>query len=280
MTVTTADHVRDAVCGKLVLPMIPRVVRSTMTLLRQPDAGSQEIAAELSKDPVLSARLLRLANSPFYGGRRRVASIEDAVATVGGHALGTLLVAAGVVAAFVEVPGVNLRDFWMHAAVAAASTRALAQRTGIDREAAYLGGLLHESGHLILCRAMPDAATLHFARQRSRHGQALADAEQAAFGATHPQVSAQWCRGLELPDAVSDAVANCPAPPPGEAGRLAAILRIGASLATAIGDNETHAMALNQIDRDLAAQARLDLDDFAEDFADHYAGLRQAGNDF
>ena len=280
MSLATADHVNDAIRGKLVLPMIPRVVRSALTLLRDPRTGSRELADVMSQDPVLCARVLRLANSPFYGGRRSVASIDDAVSVVGMQPLGTLLIAAGIKAAFTEVPGVNLRDFWMHSALAAASVRCLAQRARADREAAFLGGLLHESGHLILCMAFPDAAISHFAPERSRHGLALAEAETTAFGASHQDVSACWCRSLQLPDAVSDAVACCLAPAAGPAGQMAALLNLGACLAVAIGEGEGAEAALERLDANLAARAGLNLQALAADFDELYASLRQSDNIF
>lgn len=276
----TSVHVEDALRGKLVLPMIPRVVRSAMTLLRDPRTGPRELADELSPDPVLCARVLRLANSPFYGGRRTVASIEDAVSAVGMQALGTLLVASGVSAAFVEVPGVHLRDYWLHAAVAAAAARTLARRVGADGEAAYLAGLLHEGGHLILCQAFAEAARGAFGQQLARHGQALADAEQAVFGASHPQISAMWCRSLQLPDAVTDAVAHYLAPPEGEPGRLASILHLAGTLAAAIGVDETAEDALRNLDPARLSQARLDVPALSQGFAEQYATLRQAGSSF
>jgi len=181
MKTTLAELASDAACGRLALPNIPSVVQRVVMLLRDPAAQNQAIANELEQDPVLAAKVLRLANSSFFAGSRTTSSISDAINTVGSRALGTLVIASGIVAAFVRVPGVDLRDFWLHASITAWAARTVARAAGVDSESAYLAGLLHETGHLILCQADPHEAQRHFGKGAPTHGSVLQSSEREVF---------------------------------------------------------------------------------------------------
>ena len=274
------QYVDDALRGKLVLPTIPRVVRRAMAILRDPASSTHELVAELAQDPVMSARVLRLANSSYFAGRRTLASIDDAVGAVGTQALGTLLIASGLSSAFVEVSGVHLRDFWMHSGVTAMAARTLARQCGADPEAAYLAGLLHETGHLILCQAFAEHARRWFAHEPARHGQPLADLEMQAFGTNHPRVGAFWCESMQFPDPVSDAVALYLQPELADVDSLAPIVKVASALSADIASDASAADALAHVDRQLLARANVDLEAFESGFGDHYSTLRQAGAQF
>ena len=91
------NFINDIAAGKVELPTIPRVVQRLIAALRDPDVDTRKIGEALSQDPVLSAKVLRLANSSFFGGQRSMASIDAAVALIGIQALNRLIVACGVV---------------------------------------------------------------------------------------------------------------------------------------------------------------------------------------
>jgi HD-like signal output (HDOD) protein len=94
--------------GRVELPTIPRVVQQVIAVLRDPNADARRIGEALSQDPVLSAKVLRLANSSFFAGQRSMASIEAAVALIGTQALNRLIVAGGISASFKAVLGIDL----------------------------------------------------------------------------------------------------------------------------------------------------------------------------
>ena len=71
----TPNFINDIAAGKVELPTIPRVVQQLIAALRDPDVDTRKIGEALSQDPVLSAKVLRLANSAFFGGQRSMASI-------------------------------------------------------------------------------------------------------------------------------------------------------------------------------------------------------------
>jgi len=106
--VRAPNFINDVAAGRVELPTIPRVVQRLIAALRDPDVDARRIGDALAQDPVLSAKVLRLANSSFFGGQRSMASIDAAVALIGTQALNRLIVACGVSAAFKPIPGIDL----------------------------------------------------------------------------------------------------------------------------------------------------------------------------
>lgn len=266
------DFMADIVNGRTPLPTIPRVVQTLIKDLRRGNAGVNALAAELAQDPVLSARVLRLANSSFYCGRRSLASIFDAVNVIGTNALQTLVIACGVSSAFIEVPGVNLRQFWLDAVVTGSAAQLIAQQLGADADSAHSAGLLLGTGHLILCQAHPVAAAAEFTRYRNLGGAALAEREQAVFGVAHPAVGALWVDRLGFPQEVVQAIAGSLDDTPGTV--LTAIVRIARQIGGSVTAGDDVATAVDKLDRGL--RERLALDDYlhAAAFSDRYAQMR------
>ena len=122
------NFINDVLAGRVALPMVPDVVMRVLGTMRRDDASLSQIADQLELDPVLSSRVLRLANSSFFAGRRSLSSISDAVGVIGYKSLETLVIACGAQAAFADVPGVNLRQFWLMAVASATSARQVARR--------------------------------------------------------------------------------------------------------------------------------------------------------
>jgi HD-like signal output (HDOD) protein len=131
---TTPNFINDVAAGKVELPMIPRVVQKLLVALRDPDIDARKVAQALAQDPVLSAKVLRLANSAFFGGQRSMASIDAAVAMIGMQALNRLIVACGVASSFDDIPGVDMPTFWRDSLVAATAAHRLAPRLEADSE--------------------------------------------------------------------------------------------------------------------------------------------------
>lgn len=272
---STAQFVQDMVSGRIALPMMPRVVMAALATLRRDDVNLATLATELEADPVLSSRVLRLANSSHFMGRRNVASISDAVAVVGLHALQTLVVACGAQAAFADVPGVNLSHFWQSAVTAAASARQIARRARVDAEAAYAAALLQAVGHLILCRAYPQQAVQVFSSLRSYWGRPLAEQEARAFGVTHPRVSAAWVDHIGMPEAVVHAIEHSLEPVDESAGskrRLADVVQLACAVTAALANGDAQAADVGRAEQGLVQSLGLDEymagDDFSTDFAE------------
>jgi HD-like signal output (HDOD) protein len=245
--VHTPNFINDIAAGRVELPTIPRVVQRLIAALRDPDVDSRKIGEALSQDPVLSAKVLRLANSSFFGGQRSMASIDAAVAMIGTQALNRLIVACGVSSSFEEIPGIDLRTFWRDALLAATAANKLAPRLEADPEGAYVCGLLHATGHLILCQTYPDIANAMFTGFAVVRGAELAAIETGAFGIDHPTVGALWVDTLGFPQAVADTIRNAAQPLADTEGPLDLALRSACSLVAAVAQGDAAEVALTAL---------------------------------
>ncbi len=235
----TPNFINDIAAGRVELPTIPRIVQRLMAALRDPDVDARKIGEALSQDPVLSAKVLRLANSSFFGGQRSMASIDAAVAMIGTQALNKLVVACGVSSSFKEIPGIDLPTFWRDALVAATAASKLAPRLQADAEEAYVCGLLHATGHLILCQTYPDIANHMFTGFAVVRGAELAEIELGAFGIDHPTVGALWVETIGFPQPVADTIRKSAQPLADSDGPLDLALRSACLLAAAVARKDT-----------------------------------------
>ena len=240
----TPRFIDDVAAGRVELPTIPGVVQRLIAVLRNPDVDARKIGEALSRDPVLSAKVLRVANSSYFGGQRSMASIDAAVAMIGTQALNKLIVACGVASSFKAIECIDMPVFWRDALVAATAASQLAPRLAADPEEAYLCGLLHGTGHLILCRSYPDIANAMFAGFAMLRGAELAAIELEAFGIEHPTVGALWVDSLGFPQAIADAVACTMRPLADVQAPLDLTLRSACSLAAAVAQKDAAEVAL------------------------------------
>ena len=240
---TTPNFINDVAAGKVELPMIPRVVQKLLVALRDPDIDARKVAQALAQDPVLSAKVLRLANSAFFGGQRSMASIDAAVAMIGMQALNRLIVACGVASSFDDIPGIDMPTFWRDSLIAATAAHRMAPRLEGDAEEAYVCGLLHATGHLILCHTYPEIANAMFKGYAVMRGAELATVENESFGIDHPTVGGLWAETIGFPQPVADTIRKSAQPPTDTDKGLDLALRAACGLAAAVARNDDAAAA-------------------------------------
>lgn len=137
----------------------PQVHFALLEVLNDPISTTDDMAEVIAMDPALTARLLRIVNSPYYGLVRRIDTISRAVTVIGSNELFNLAVAVAATAVFSRLPGslVNMDCFWRHSVFAAMVSRELAKRANVlHPERLFVGGLLHDVGSLLLYNERPD----------------------------------------------------------------------------------------------------------------------------
>lgn len=158
MNMLTRSQVLEAVDS---LPSLPAVVLELIASLDDDDddADSDVLAGKIALDQALSAKALRLANSPFYGLRREVMSVRDAVAVLGFRTLRNLATTAALVDAFGRNgnPSFGFLAFWRHSVGTALCARSLVSHLGMRADVAYTAGLVHDIGRLVLATRFADA---------------------------------------------------------------------------------------------------------------------------
>lgn len=139
----------------LHMPTIPKVVQEVLQMLNRDDADMNQIIERLKVDQVVSAKILRLANTAHYGMPGKVASINDAVSLLGTTVLRNLVASCGVTSAFKQMDGFDLNTFWHDSLFAASCAKWVAQHARINADNAFTAGLMHGIGKLLIHMAYP-----------------------------------------------------------------------------------------------------------------------------
>ncbi|AGW12697.1 HDOD domain-containing protein [Megalodesulfovibrio gigas] len=189
------------VARHLKLCTLPDIYHRIVEVLQNPRSSAMHIADVVSKDVSLSARLLRLVNSPFYGFPGRIDTVQRAVTLLGSNELTTLAHGITVVREFenMRAQGLNMRRFWEHSVACGLFARALAGRKpGLSEERFFVAGLLHDIGRLVLLKEHPEH--MHYAMALARvEGLTLCRAELRVFGFDHTQVASRLLRSWHFP---------------------------------------------------------------------------------
>jgi len=195
------------------LPSIPKVVQELLRAFDNPNVDAGTIAATLQLDQALTAKVLRMANSSFYGGTRRVASVNDAVVLLGVDALRTMVASCGVISAFTPPEGFDLRGFWRKSFMVAGLARWTVRRGGLrllNAETAFTAGLLHDVGNLLMHTL--DGERMREVDAAVAAGAPRGDTEQMILGYTSVEIGGALARHWHFPDVLCEAVVHQVAP--------------------------------------------------------------------
>lgn len=178
---------------------LPDVVIRINELIDSGEVTNNELERVILNDPALTAKLLRFANSSYFGLSGKVETVLRAIAIIGHKELRNLVVASSVTATFKGIPSdlVNMDMFWYHSVTCGVTARLLASSVD-SRERFFIAGLLHGVGRLILFSQYPkeSAKVLNCVNQGV---EAAIDAERKIFGFTHAQLGAELLRQWRLP---------------------------------------------------------------------------------
>lgn len=198
------------------LPALPRAAAEALAMLRDESAGTDECARCIGHDQALTARVLRLANSAFYGVPGRVGSVNSAIQMLGKRTLRAALTTVALSGQFnaIRCEGFHFKAFWRHAIGTAIAAEAIARARVLDEETAFTAGLLHDIGRLALAAHFPreTAAALELVRTRDV---SWLEAEQQALSTDHAAIGASIASHWHFPAAVQAAIAAHHRPPHG-----------------------------------------------------------------
>lgn len=202
----------SALCEELRrLPMRDGVALELLRLLDDPDVSAPRVAQVLGRDPVLTARCLHLANSPYFGLGGRVGSLPQAVVLLGFSVIRTLAVSTA--AGLLVQTGRQVPDgFWDHSATVAAGASLIARHCGVPVGDAFSAGLLHDLGAALLFRHDTERYDVVVAAAGDDEARRTV-LERAVFGMDHAEAGALALREWGLPARLVDAVADHHADP-------------------------------------------------------------------
>ncbi|NKN34391.1 sensor domain-containing diguanylate cyclase [Marichromatium bheemlicum] len=202
----TARAVRAALRGDVgELPPAPAAAVKLLRLANDDDSDVAAIARVIETEPALTARVLQVVNSAFYGFPRRIRSISRAVTLLGFSAVRQAALHALFFDDVVGRAGKGGFDriyFWQHCLLVAILSRSIGVRIGHpDPDALYAAGLLHDLGKVIL-ETHGRVRYSDFLAASTNSGNPIRDDEQTFFGVSHDQVGAVVCEDWELPELI------------------------------------------------------------------------------
>lgn len=226
------------------LPAMPVIVAELISSLDDDNISENTLADKLSRDQALSAKVLRLANSSFYGRPNKVSTIQQAIAILGFNSVRTLVTSAAVIAGFSGSKSKHVRfnfeTFWKHSIATALCAKVLAAELGTNQDNAFMGGLLHDIGRLVLVTGSPQhyADVIAYREEKDCH---LFDAERHVLGIDHAMAGCALAAHWKFPALIQNAIASHHAPNAQKAEPLESIVHIADCIAHALdlsGDDE------------------------------------------
>ncbi len=192
---------KDIVKQEMELASLPNIFFQITEALKNPRSSASYVAEVISKDVALSAKLLKMVNTPFYGFPSKIDTLSRAVTIVGTTQLTNLAMGVSVITAFDNIPEefFTLKEFWLHSVTCGILARLLAGQVGIGgNEKFFIAGLLHDIGRLVMLKNHPRAATevLRLAKTSRR---ALVEVEDAVWGCNHAEIGGRLLKAWQLP---------------------------------------------------------------------------------
>jgi len=200
------------------LPTSPAVVSTVMGLTADLNTEVDLLSRVLSGDPALTAKVLRLSNSPFYGRARSVGSLNEAILILGFYTIRSLVVASSTYSLFRRKTGSETsKILWDHSLATAMAVRIIARRIRYRQiEEAFIVGLLHDIGKLILFQKMHEPYREIIKRVRAERRN-FAELEEEELGFSHAELGSIILTRWNFPEYLVNAVAYHQTPDAGEA---------------------------------------------------------------
>ncbi|MCX5758832.1 MAG: HDOD domain-containing protein [Candidatus Hydrogenedentes bacterium] len=261
---TFRDELRDKLSTVEDLPTLPSIILELERLLHSESTGIAEVALVIEEDPGIAGGVLRVANSVmFYSSvSGTIVSVRDAIVRLGLKEVSLVVSTAALIRTFNTMgPHLNPRRFWRHSLRTAVAGRTIARTAAAFgfyfEEEAYMAGLLHDLGLLILDQYFPDVYEQLYAALGSA-GAGNAEIERDVLGIDHGEIGGYLLEQWDLPPVLVEAVMwhNQPDRATPEAQLLAETVRTS-EIVTEVLEAEGMQTLLN---RGLWAQLRIPVD--------------------
>ncbi|MCB9365983.1 MAG: HDOD domain-containing protein [Calditrichaeota bacterium] len=191
------------------LPTLPDTATKVIQMSQDPDVSPSELALTVEKDPSIATRLLKLVNSPYFGVRGSVTSIQQALVFLGVSNLRNLVLSSSVMDLFSqdgEVGSFSRKQLWIHSMATAVVAREIAKHTrSADPEVAFTAGLIHDVGKVVIDRHFHEEFERIVALMET-YQVPMMDAETAVIGLTHAEIGMYLAERWSLPLVLQEAV--------------------------------------------------------------------------
>ena len=193
------------------LVSLPAVCIRLNEMVNDPSCSAEDMGRVINQDVALTARLLRIANSPMYGFTTQIDTVTRAVTVLGTEQVRDIALATAAVKSFQGIPNtlVSMQDFWEHSVYCALCARTLAMDClRRQREAVFVAGLLHDIGELALYNREPELSRKALeSHTDGPEGLEIQNAERELFGFDHADVGGGLAHRWSLPTNLQECIA-------------------------------------------------------------------------
>ncbi len=193
------------------LPSIPKIIALLLNELDQKEPDLRKISQLINTDPVLTSRLLQLANSAQFQFSSQISNVSQALALMGLEQVRALAIVAALAGAFKMIPGVDMQQFWRYSLNVAKLARTLGGMVRQNKPAAFTTGLIHAIGELVLHAKLPVEMT-ELNKKAPLFGLKRAAAERKLLGFDYADVGAGFAQSWLFPATFVDALKHQCAP--------------------------------------------------------------------
>lgn len=181
---------------------LPDVVFRINELINSGDATNEELGQAVLHDPALTAKILKFANSAYFGFSGQIGSVSRAISLIGHKELQNLVIATSVTSTFKGISSdlVDMETFWYHSVACGVVARLLAVNEK-SRERFFIAGLLHGVGKLIFFSQYPEESA-KILSYKDQGENAIINAERQIFGFTYTELSAELLKQWRLPPSI------------------------------------------------------------------------------
>jgi putative nucleotidyltransferase with HDIG domain len=217
------------------LPALPSIVLDLIASFEQVDVDITTLAEKLSRDQALAAKTLRLANSSFYGLAAKIKTVKQAIVVLGFDSARTLAVASSMIDSFGDGKNeqIDVAAFWRHSIAVALCAKSIARHLGANQEHAFLAGLLHDIGRLVLAFRFPQQYAQVVAFSESTDTP-LRQAEMQVLGTDHDRTGRMLAEAWKFPLVIQLAIGEHHAPGQAGSGDVADIVHVADALVQAL----------------------------------------------
>ncbi len=188
------------------LPRIESILQELLEMVNKENVDFNELSRKMSMEQVLSARILRMANSAQFGGNKSVSSINDAIIRVGSGAVRTLVSSSILSSAFPKIETLNVKDYWSNTFEISMIASKLAPSVDLDPNEVFTTGVLHNIGELMIHSLVPEQAVE--ISKRVEAGESMLKVQRDVLLTDAPELGARLAQAWQFPAEMVDAIAN------------------------------------------------------------------------
>lgn len=209
------QELKNLIAGINDLPTLPTIAASILGLLDNPSASASELGKLISSDQGITMRILRMANSSYYGFPRQIGTVNLAIVVLGFETVKNLTLSLSIRDTIknwsVSVP-FDFNYYWKHSLYTASGARAFAKNTSYKVPGeAFVAGLVHDMGKIIIAKYFPKEYSQVYQITQDENKSSF-ETEEEIIGANHAQIGGWLAEKWNLPSAITESVACHHAP--------------------------------------------------------------------